>query len=57
MQGQQGLAGLDPLTEGGAEHIEALAQRYTGAPYPWWGGRDQTRIILSITPDRVRVMG
>ena len=44
-------------TDGGAEHIEALAQRYTGAPYPWWGGRDQTRVVLSISADRVRVMG
>lgn len=30
-------------TEGGAEHIEALAQRYLGGPYPWYGGRDQVR--------------
>ena len=28
-------------TEGGAEHIDALAQRYLGTPYPWYGGRDQ----------------
>ncbi len=47
----------ESTSEGGAEHIEALAQRYTGAPYPWWGGRDQTRVILSITPEKVRVMG
>ena len=26
--------------EGGAEHIEALARRYLGAPYPWYGGRE-----------------
>ena len=44
-------------TDGGAEHIEALAQRYTGGPYPWWGGRDQVRVILTITPDRVHSMG
>ncbi len=44
-------------TDGGAEHIEALSQRYTGGPYPWWGGRDQTRVVLSISADRVRVMG
>jgi PPOX class probable F420-dependent enzyme len=30
-------------TEGGAEHIELLAQRYTGGPYQWYGGRDQGR--------------
>ena len=44
-------------TEGGAEHIEALAQRYLGTPYPWYGGRDQVRVILTIRADRVRGMG
>ena len=44
-------------TEGGAEHIEALAQRYLGAPYPWYGGRDQVRVILTIRADKVRGMG
>jgi PPOX class probable F420-dependent enzyme len=43
--------------EGGAEHIEALAQRYLGAPYPWYGGRDQVRVILAITADKIRAMG
>jgi PPOX class probable F420-dependent enzyme len=44
-------------TEGGADHIEALAQRYLGGPYPWYGGRDQTRLILRIAPDKIRTMG
>ena len=44
-------------TEGGAEHIEALAQRYLGGPYPWFGGRDQTRIILTITADKINNVG
>jgi len=35
-------------TDGGVEHIEALALRYTGAPYAWYGGRDQVRVILTI---------
>jgi PPOX class probable F420-dependent enzyme len=39
--------------EGGAEHIEKLAQRYTGGPYPWWGGRDQTRLIVAVAPEKV----
>ena len=34
--------------EGGAEHIEALARRYLGAPYPWYLGRNQVRVILTI---------
>lgn len=44
-------------TEGGAEHIEALAQRYLGAPYPWFGGRDQVRVIISIAADKVHGRG
>lgn len=44
-------------TEGGAEHIDALAQRYTGAPYSWYGGRDQVRVILTIEADKVHGVG
>ncbi|MGO8864557.1 MAG: PPOX class F420-dependent oxidoreductase [Acidimicrobiales bacterium] len=44
-------------TEGGAEHIEALAQRYLGGPYPWYGGRDQVRVLLTISVDKVHEMG
>lgn len=44
-------------TEGAAEHIEALAQRYLGGPYPWYGGRDQVRVLMVITADRIRTMG
>ena len=40
-------------TEGGAEHIEALAQRYLGGPYHWYGGREQVRVILTISADKV----
>jgi PPOX class probable F420-dependent enzyme len=39
---------LSVATEGGAEHIERLAQRYLGGPYPWYGGRHQVRVILTI---------
>jgi PPOX class probable F420-dependent enzyme len=35
-------------TEGGAENIEKLSMKYTGKPYPWYGGRDQVRVILTI---------
>jgi PPOX class probable F420-dependent enzyme len=44
-------------TEGGAEHIELLSQRYTGGPYQAYGGRDQVRVILTIRADRVHGMG
>ena len=39
--------------DGGAEHIEELAQKYLGGPYPWWGGRDQTRLIVTVAPEKV----
>lgn len=44
-------------SEGGAEHIERLAQRYLGTPYPWYGGRDQTRVILTIEAHRIHSLG
>jgi PPOX class probable F420-dependent enzyme len=44
-------------TEGGVEHIEKLAQKYLGGPYPWYGGRDQVRVILMISADKVQSMG
>jgi PPOX class probable F420-dependent enzyme len=40
-------------TEGGAEHIETLAHRYLGTPYPWYGGRAQVRVILTIQAARI----
>jgi PPOX class probable F420-dependent enzyme len=48
---------VNVTTEGGAEHIESLAQRYLGTPYPWFGGRDQVRVILSIAADQIHGMG
>jgi PPOX class probable F420-dependent enzyme len=47
---------INVTTDGGVEHIEKLAQRYTGAPYAWYGGRDQVRIILTIVADHIHVM-
>jgi PPOX class probable F420-dependent enzyme len=43
-------------TNGGAEHIERLSNRYTGHPYAWYGGRDQVRVILTVTADRIHSM-
>jgi PPOX class probable F420-dependent enzyme len=47
---------VDVTAKGGAEHIEALAQRYTGRPYPWYGGRDQVRVILTVMVDKIHSM-
>jgi len=44
-------------TQGGTEHIERLAQRYLGGPYPWYGGRDQVRLVLTVTAEKIHTMG
>ena len=42
------------VTEDGArEHIDELSQRYIGAPYPWFGGPDQVRLLVRISPEKV----
>jgi PPOX class probable F420-dependent enzyme len=42
------------VTEHGArEHIDELSQRYIGRPYPWFGGRDQVRLLVRISPEKV----
>jgi PPOX class probable F420-dependent enzyme len=43
--------------DGAAEHIEKLAQRYLGGPYPWYGGRDQTRVLITIEADKISSVG
>ena len=40
-------------TKGAVEHIEMLARKYTGEPYPWYGGRDQVRVILTIKAESI----
>jgi len=47
----------DLTRDGAAEHIETLAQRYLGGPYPWYGGRDQVRLLLTIAPERIHSQG
>ncbi|MFN8470900.1 MAG: PPOX class F420-dependent oxidoreductase [Anaerolineae bacterium] len=44
---------VNVTTEGGAKHIEMLAQKYTGQPYAWYGGRGQVRVIVTIAPEKV----
>jgi PPOX class probable F420-dependent enzyme len=48
---------VDVTTDGAVEHVEALSQRYLGGPYPWYGGRDQVRILFTIEVDKVNGMG
>jgi PPOX class probable F420-dependent enzyme len=48
---------LEMTTEGAADHVETLAQKYLGGPYPWYGGRDQERVLFVIEADRVSGTG
>jgi PPOX class probable F420-dependent enzyme len=48
---------LDITEHGAAEHIDRLAQRYLGRPYPWFGGRDQTRLLVTIEADSISSTG
>ena len=44
-------------TEGGSEHIDKLSQKYLGTEYPWFGGRNQVRVIITIAPESISSMG
>ncbi len=44
-------------TDGAANHIETLAHKYLGGPYPWYGGKDQTRSTVTIAIDKLHAMG
>ncbi len=44
-------------TEGGADHIDMLSQKYLGEPYAWHGGRDSVRVIVTIEADTFSGVG
>ena len=44
---------LSITPDGAADSIEQLAQKYLGGPYPWFGGRDQVRLLVTIEADRI----
>jgi PPOX class probable F420-dependent enzyme len=48
---------IDVTTDGAAEHIETLAQRYLGGPYPRYGGQEQVRTLLTIEVDKIHSVG
>ena len=48
---------VNVTTDGAVDHIEMLSQKYSGAPYPWYGGRNQVRVIIVIEPEKVTGMG
>lgn len=47
---------IEQRTEGAVDHIEMLSQRYTGGPYGWWGGREQTRVLLVIEATKINTL-
>jgi PPOX class probable F420-dependent enzyme len=48
---------LSVTADGAADHIEKLAQRYLGGPYPWYGGRDQRRLLITIKAHKISGVG
>jgi PPOX class probable F420-dependent enzyme len=45
---------VEATTDGGAEHIEALSQKYLGRPYPNFGGASAgSRLVLRIAVDSI----
>ncbi len=40
-----------------AEYIEKLAHKYLGGPYPWYGGKDPVRVIVTVEVEQVRSAG
>ena len=48
---------VDVTTDGAAEHIEKLSQKYFGTPYPWYGGRDKVRVTITIEPEKISGTG
>lgn len=44
---------IDTTTDGGAESIEEISQKYLGMPYPNFTGVPETRVLVTIEADRV----
>ena len=44
---------IDMTTEGGAESIDEISQKYLGMPYPNFTGKPETRVLITIEADRV----
>lgn len=44
-------------TDGGSAHIEMLSHKYNGTDYPWYGGRDQVRVLVTIAAESISGMG
>jgi PPOX class probable F420-dependent enzyme len=41
-------------SDGAAESINEISQKYLGIPYPNFGGRPETRLLMTIEADSIR---
>jgi PPOX class probable F420-dependent enzyme len=48
---------VSTTTEGGAENIDELSEKYLGRPYPNFSGRAEQRVIVTIAVDSVSRAG
>lgn len=48
---------INMTTDGAVDHIEMLSQKYLGMPYPWYGGRNQVRVIITIEAEKISGTG
>lgn len=48
---------VEMTSDGGVEQIERFSRKYLGRSYPWYGGRDQTRVRLAIEADSISRRG
>jgi PPOX class probable F420-dependent enzyme len=44
---------IDMTTDGGAESIDEISQKYLGIPYPNFTGKPETRVLITIEADSV----
>ena len=44
---------VSSTTDGAEKHVDELAHKYLGRPYPWFGGREQQRVVLVISVDKL----
>ena len=44
---------VDVTTEGGAESIDEISQKYLGTPYPNFTGQPETRLVVTIEADTI----
>jgi PPOX class probable F420-dependent enzyme len=48
---------IKQTTDGAADHIETLARRYLQTSYPHYGGRHETRLLLTIQAEHLHRPG